>query len=205
MNFESFKRVSGEGKAELSKQGSKFVGICLPSSEDELESQLERLERGYSDATHLCYGAVLIVDDRAIERYHSDGEPPGTAGKPILQVIKGKEMYQTSVFVIRYFGGKELGTGGLVRAYGGAAKRAVQEAGSVIRRRRRELKVSYPYSLTGSVMEVLESGEGKVEVKEIEYGERPVARILVPLTKIDQVKNRLMEASSGRVDIGGLD
>lgn len=204
MNFDKFKTVAEEGKIELSRKGSRFIGICLPSSEEKFEGQLERLEKEYSDADHICFGSVLISKDRAKERYDNDGEPSGTAGEPILQVIKGKELYQTSVFVIRYFGGTELGTGGLVRAYGEAAKAALEDSRVIVRRRRVELELSYPYSFAGSVMAFLEASE-EVEIKEIEYGERPVVKIGVPVDRAEKIENELIEVTSGKVRVKKLE
>ena len=201
MNFDSFKTVSGEGRSEFSRRGSRFVGICLPSSEDEYENQWVGLKNDYSDSTHVCYGAVTITNDRPVERYQNDGEPSGTAGEPILQVIKGKDLYQVAVFVVRYFGGTKLGTGGLVRAYGGAAKLAVDDSQIVLYKRRKKMKVSYPYSLTGPVMRFIKSEENAIKVDGIEYGEMASASLRVPVDRAERIKNELIEISSGRAEI----
>lgn len=112
--------------AELVEKNSRFIGIGHPcASRQEFEQIHKSLQDKYSDANHICFAYRIIDDGVQHIRFSDDGEPSGTAGKPILNHIQGRDLINTAVFVIRYFGGVKLGAGGLVRAYGGAAKEAL--------------------------------------------------------------------------------
>lgn len=106
---------------------SRFLGFIFKvKSEDEIAQKLKNLRKQYGDATHICYAYSLI--DVSAQKFSDDGEPKGTAGAPILDVIKGGGYYDVLAVVIRYFGGIKLGTGGLSRAYGECIKEAVSKA-----------------------------------------------------------------------------
>ncbi len=101
---------------------SRFIANVVPvSSEEEAEEFIESMKKKYWDARHNCY-AYIIGERGEIKRFSDDGEPGGTAGKPILEVLAGEGITNAAIVVTRYFGGTLLGTGGLVRAYGAAAK-----------------------------------------------------------------------------------
>ena len=115
-----------EGHAQFTVKGSKFIGALFPVvSEDDVASQLHAVRKKYFDATHNCYAWRLYPD---LEKSSDDGEPSGSAGKPILQVLSGAGLHNALVVVTRYFGGTKLGVGGLVRAYGDAARAAIEDA-----------------------------------------------------------------------------
>jgi uncharacterized YigZ family protein len=102
---------------------SKFIGIALPcSSENTVLTELKSLAREYTDASHIAFAYRLKADNGIIYRFYDAGEPTGTAGKPIFQHLDGKNLINVLVVVIRYYGGIQLGAGGLTRAYGNAAK-----------------------------------------------------------------------------------
>ena len=122
--LECFKTVYRGGEAEIVEKKSRFIGTVRPvESEEEAFAFLEEMRKKYWDATHNCF-AFVAGERREWVRAADDGEPSGTAGRPMLDVLLGEDLYNTAVVVTRYFGGTLLGTGGLVRAY----SRAVQEA-----------------------------------------------------------------------------
>ncbi len=124
--FSDYLTVSGTSVSESTVKGSRFIGIAMPCpDEDTVRSNLKRVQTEYPNATHYCYGAVFGGTDRS-ERSSDNGEPSGTAAKPILSVIRGNSLTDTMVVVVRYFGGTLLGTGGLVRAYTGSAEESVR-------------------------------------------------------------------------------
>lgn len=115
--------------AHFTVKGSKFIAAVLPvSNEEEAREQLTRIRKKYHDATHNCYAWRIHPEN---EKSSDDGEPAGSAGKPILQVLKGSGLTNTLVVVTRYFGGTKLGIGGLVRAYGEATSMALAETKTV--------------------------------------------------------------------------
>jgi len=115
--------------AQFTVKGSKFIAAVIPvSDEEEAKAQLTAIRKKYHDATHNCYAWRIHPEN---EKASDDGEPSGSAGKPILQVLKGSRLTNTLVVVTRYFGGTKLGIGGLVRAYGEAASMALAETKTV--------------------------------------------------------------------------
>lgn len=119
--------LAGEGEARIEIKRSVFIAHASPvKSDGEAREYLQKIKREYSDAKHNCY--AYVINDGNFSRYSDDGEPGGTAGLPILNVIKGRGVTNAAVVVTRYFGGILLGTGGLVRAYTDSASAAVEAA-----------------------------------------------------------------------------
>ena len=134
------------GSAEIVEKKSRFIGEVFPvEHEEEAMQLLEQVKKKYWDARHHCW-AYVISGDRVQERLSDDGEPSGTAGKPILEVIRGQQVGNLLVVVTRYFGGTLLGTGGLVRAYTEAAKQALAESVIITRITGYRLKIETDYT-----------------------------------------------------------
>ena len=131
MSEQNERRTLGRrASAEMTERKSVFIGTAAPvSSEEEARSLIEEMRREYHDATHNVY--AYLLNGGAIARYSDDGEPQGTAGVPMLNVLKMSGATDLCVVVTRYFGGILLGAGGLVRAYSAAAKLAIDTAGIV--------------------------------------------------------------------------
>ena len=124
--FSDYLTVSGISVSESTVKGSRFIGIAMPcTDEDAIRSNLRQVQADYPNATHYCYGAVFGGTNRS-ERSSDNGEPSGTAAKPILSVIRGNSLTDTMVVVVRYFGGTLLGTGGLVHAYTESAEASIK-------------------------------------------------------------------------------
>ena len=123
--MECYHTVYTEGTGEIVEKKSRFIAEVFPvSNEEEAFAHLEEIRKKHWDARHHCW-AYVIGRNPAAERMSDDGEPAGTAGKPILEVLRGKKLTDVFVVVTRYFGGTLLGTGGLVRAYTSAAAEAL--------------------------------------------------------------------------------
>lgn len=141
----SYKTVVGRSESLYKEKGSKFIGYAFPiSSETEFKDELARVKKEHHQARHHCY-AYVLEEDGSVYRATDDGEPNGTAGRPILAPIQGRGLTFIAVIVVRYFGGTKLGKGGLVRAYGNAAKEALEAAQT------REVKILVPFSLKASI------------------------------------------------------
>ncbi len=147
----SFKTINERATAEIIEKKSRFIANVLPvDTEEEAISFISSIKKQYYDARHNCF-AYIIGKDIPIIRFSDDGEPSGTAGKPILDVLQGEGLENVVVVVTRYFGGTLLGTGGLVRAYGKAAKEGIIEAKIVEMDRYRQVFINVDYSLVGKI------------------------------------------------------
>lgn len=137
-----YKTVYKGGEGEIVEKKSRFIATVVPvHSEEEALKFVEAMKKKYWNATHNCY-AYVIGENHELQRYSDDGEPGGTAGKPMLDVLIGEEIHNAAIVVTRYFGGTLLGTGGLVRAYSAAAKQGL--ASSVIITKIPELNFGLP-------------------------------------------------------------
>ena len=126
---DTFFTITNSGTDEIVEKKSRFIGYAEPvASEEEALAFIEKIRKKHYDARHTCY-AFAIGNENTLLRFSDDGEPSGTAGKPILEVITGNQVVDICIVVTRYFGGTLLGTGGLVRAYTEAAKVALNAAG----------------------------------------------------------------------------
>jgi uncharacterized YigZ family protein len=168
----------GRSDAMLKVRDSRFIGIALPAeSEPEAREGISSVERQHPDAAHCCYAYRLGTGDGTLERTSDAGEPAGSAGAPILSVIRGRNLANVAVAVVRYFGGTKLGVGGLVRAYRDAA-RAALDSGTVLEREvRRRVGVALPLTLVGEARSLLARFGG--EVISERYGES--AELLVSI------------------------
>ena len=137
------------------EKGSKFIAIAIPvNSTDEVRLQLEQLRKRYHDARHHCYAYRLGEEPYEI-RYNDDGEPSGTAGKPIFGQIQSFELTNVLIVVIRYFGGVKLGTGGLIQAYRAAARDAIANGKIIIRIWTFFLEIRFNYLQMDNVMRII--------------------------------------------------
>ncbi|MFI2856375.1 YigZ family protein [Paenibacillus sp. JSM ZJ436] len=155
--LEAYKTVRAAGSKEIVIRKSRFIGHCKPvESEEEAAAFIEDIKKQHWNATHNC-SAYVIGERDEIQKQSDDGEPSGTAGKPILEVIRNQGLKNVAVVVTRYFGGIMLGAGGLIRAYTDGAVAAL-EAGEVIRRvLHREVIVELDYTWLGKVENELRS------------------------------------------------
>lgn len=133
--MEEYLALVEAGQDEITEKKSRFIGYAMPvESEEEALAAIEKIKKKHYDARHNCYAFSIGTGPQPLLRFSDDGEPQGTAGKPILEVIGGSGVRNVCIVVTRYFGGTLLGTGGLVRAYTEAAKVALT-AGVVKKRR----------------------------------------------------------------------
>ena len=127
--MEKFKTIYNDSEAEITEKKSKFIAnLYYVNSLAEIEEKLKNVKKKYYDARHSCYAYRIVEDESIIERSSDDGEPSGTAGAPMLNILKKMELVNVLVVVTRYFGGILLGTGGLVKAYSEATKKAIENS-----------------------------------------------------------------------------
>ncbi len=147
--------ISRQGTGEYSEKKSKFIGRAVHvTSEEEAAALISEIKSKHWDARHNVY-AYVIGGNGEIQRSTDDGEPSGTAGRPILEIIRGEGLTDVAVVVTRYFGGVLLGTGGLVRAYGKAAKAALENAERVRPVKMKTIAVTADYEFGGKIQNFL--------------------------------------------------
>jgi len=162
MFSDTYQTIDSEAKGLFKDRGSRFIAIAVPvTSQEEIKRRLEELRKEYHDARHHCYAWVLNPD-RQTWRINDDGEPSGTAGRPILAQINSRELTNILVVVIRYFGGTLLGVSGLINAYRTATADALANSSVVERHLTDSWQISFPYASMNDVMKVLkEEGCGQ--------------------------------------------
>ncbi len=197
--MKGYRTVRAASEIELVVQKSRFIGRCFPvTAEDEALAHLERIRKQHWDASHNCYAYVVREGGKA--RYSDDGEPGGTAGLPMMEVLKARELADLLVVATRYFGGVLLGAGGLVRAYSKTAAQAVNAAGAIdmIPSARYALRMSYP--LWGRLESKVLGGEwGRVMPDAPQYAEDVTVEVVVPEDEGDAFVRAAIEASDGKV------
>ena len=199
---EPYHTVAEPATSRFEVQGSEFLGHVRPvESVDDAEAFVDTVEAEYADATHNvpAYRVRADADGDFLREYSSDdGEPSGSAGKPALNVLQGRELENVAAVVTRYYGGTNLGVGGLVSAYGRAVSEAIEAAGVVEERPHERLSVGVAYDDSGTVRGILES-EGYAF--DAEYAETVAFDLRVPIAEAETLRDRLQSATSGRVDI----
>ena len=198
MTEESYETVAGRGEAAFEVRGSEFVGRVRPVEDvAAAEAFVDEVRSEFADATHNV-PAYRVRADPLREYASDDGEPADSAGKPMLNVLQMRELENVAVVVTRYYGGTNLGVGGLARSYSKAVKDAVDDAGVVAERPHERVRAVVDYDDSGTVRGIVES-EGVAF--DAEYGERVVVSARVPVEDAPALRDRLRSATSGRVDL----
>ena len=191
---------STSSTGDYKEKGSSFHAIVEPSSSvDYIKSKLLKLKEQYANASHICYGYRIKQKGRLDEFSTDAGEPNGSAGQPILNVLKRNQLVNTAIFVIRYFGGTKLGIPGLIHAYGKAAELALEKA--VIKKwvLLERISFSYNYDLQKKVDTILQKFE--VNIINADFGESIKMDIEVEVVKMDDLSQHLSEISNGKINV----
>ena len=184
---------------KIVEKKSRFIGYAQPvSSEEEAYAFVESVKKKHYDARHNCH-AFAIGKENTLYRFSDDGEPQGTAGKPILEVISGNQVTDICIVVTRYFGGTLLGTGGLVRAYTEAAKLALADAGIHQMQRMKLMDITCSYNDSGKVQYLLSTNE--ISIENTEYGADVTFHTAVPVSDVSMIKKKITEATAARAVI----
>lgn len=152
---DTYKEISENGEGLYKEKGSKFIAHAFKVySEEDVKQELENLKKRYHDARHHCY-AYMIGTDKSLFRANDDGEPSGTAGKPILNQILSKELTNVCIVVVRYFGGTKLGVSGLINAYKSAAREALEDCEIIEKTIDCHYALQFEYPLMNEVMRIM--------------------------------------------------
>jgi uncharacterized YigZ family protein len=197
---DAFRTVAGHGRARFEIRGSAFLGHVAPArTVGTAEAFVADIREEYADATHNV-PAYRVRADPLREWQTDDGEPAGSAGKPALNILQGEGIENVVTVVTRYFGGTELGVGGLARAYGRAVKEALDAAGVVERLPHEQFSVTVDYDDSGSVRSLLESADVEFEAV---YEAVVRFEVCVPVADAAGLRDRIRSATSGRATIAG--
>lgn len=198
--MKSYKTVFAYGEGELSINKSRFIGYATPvESEEEAVSFIEKIRKQHWNATHNV-PVYIIGEDMTLQRYSDDGEPSGTAGVPVLEMLKKEGITNICVVMTRYFGGVKLGTGGLVRAYTQTAKVALEAAGIVEKSVYSVMECEMDYHFHGKVRNHLME-RPEIIFGETVYTDKVIVTLYVPPDLIDDFGNDLVEWTSDQVTI----
>ncbi len=191
-----YKTIIESGTGEYVEKKSRFIGyVRHVESEEEADSFITEIKKKHYDARHNCY-AYSVGEEDVIQRFSDDGEPSGTAGKPILEVITGNGLNNVCIVVTRYFGGTLLGTGGLVRSYTEACKECIAATGIVTKKCVIPLVITTNYNDLGKIQYIL--GQNGIDISDSAYGEKVVLTANVIVEDIDRIEKKLTEATAAR-------
>ena len=194
-----YKTINEGGIGEKTEKKSRFIATVRPiETEEDALAFLEEMKKKYWDARHNCY-AYSVGTNREFTRCSDDGEPSGTAGRPMLDVILGEEIYNVAVVVTRYFGGVLLGTGGLVRAYSKAVQEGLAASTVILKQKGIVLQITTDYTGIGKIQYI--AGERSLPILDSEYTDRVVLKLLVPVQEIGSVEKAITEGTNGRAQL----
>lgn len=187
------------GIGEIVEKKSRFIANVFPvKKEEEALEFLEKIRKEHWNATHNCF-AYTIGEKDQIQRCSDDGEPSGTAGRPILDVLLGEKVHNVIVVVTRYFGGTLLGTGGLVRAYSKATQEGLKQSTIIEKFTGKEISVVTDYNGIGKIQYII--GQMELTVEEIQYTDIVTLLILLPLEQAETFEKKVIEVTAGKAEI----
>jgi uncharacterized YigZ family protein len=191
--------VKESGEHEIVIEKSRFIAhVFRAETEEQAQEFIQSIKKKYWNASHNC-SAYLIGENDQIQKANDDGEPSGTAGVPILEVLKKKKLKDTVVVVTRYFGGIKLGAGGLIRAYGKATSEGIMETGVVERILMLVMHVTVDYTLLGKVENELRSSS--YEIKEIHYLDKVKFDVFVTEDLKGLFEDWIIDLTNGKAEI----
>lgn len=191
-----YKTVYSGGEAEIIEKKSRFIATVRPvKTEEEAIAFIESMKKKYWNATHNC-SAYVLGEHFQIQRCSDDGEPSGTAGKPMLDVLLGEEIHDVVVVVTRYFGGTLLGTGGLVRAYSSSAKEGLLASKVITKMHGQKLVIETDYTGLGKIQYIL--GQRGLTILDSIYTDKVELEVLLPEEEIQPVMAAITEGTNGQ-------
>ena len=198
--IDSFLTVESPHSCEIKVERSRFIGTVVHASDREsAEREYERIKKKYYDATHNCFAYQLGIENKDEFRYSDDGEPSGTAGRPIYDAILSHKLTQVLVVVTRYYGGVKLGTGGLARAYRQCADQVLKEARICERLIMQPFKIRFEHEHTSIVMKTL--ADFDLRPLETAYGDGVTIAGAIRLSRYGDFESELRERTHGKLKV----
>lgn len=195
----SVKALYQGGTGEIVEKKSRFIATVRPvETEEEALAFIEEMKKKYWDARHNCW-AYVLGERQELLRCSDDGEPPQTAGRPMMDVLTGAGLTNTAAVVTRYFGGTLLGTGGLVRAYSAAVQEGLKNSRIITKCRGVRLSIGTDYNGIGRLQYLF--GQRQIPMMDTEYTDRVRFAVLVPVSRVQEITKAVTEATSGQAVI----
>lgn len=195
----AYRIVYEGGEGEITEKKSRFIATVRPiETEEEAIEFIAKMKKKYWDARHNCY-AYVAGKNQELQRCSDDGEPNGTAGRPMLDVLLREEIHDAVVVVTRYFGGTLLGTGGLVRAYQKATQEGLANSVVIEKQQGELLKVQASYQEVGKLQYVL--GQNGIPIIDSVYAQDVELHGVVPKEQTAKIEKELLEATNGKARI----
>lgn len=193
----TYKTIKTDGLAETEIKKSRFLcHLKRVTSEEEAKAFIQGIKKEHWKANHNC-SAYLIGEHSEIQRSSDDGEPSGTAGVPMLEVLKKNDLINVCVVVTRYFGGIKLGAGGLIRAYSHAVSHGLQTVGLVMGKLQQEISLDLDYSLLGK----LQNSLPETTIKETIFAEKVTVICRVDEEQVENFESEIIDLLQGQVTI----
>jgi uncharacterized YigZ family protein len=199
MGENSYKAVYQGGSGEIEEKKSRFIATIRPvESEEEAVSFIAEMKKQYWDARHNC-SAFIIGRNQELTRCSDDGEPSGTAGRPMLDVLLKEGIHNAAVVVTRYFGGTLLGTGGLVRAYQRSVQEGLKNCVVIEKNQGRILEIGTDYNGMGKIQYLL--GNEKIAVLDTVYSDEVKMTVIVPEEKKAYIEKSIIDATGAKAEL----
>ena len=187
------------GQGEIIEKKSRFIANIFPvTTEEEALEKITAMRKKYYDARHNCF-AYILGENKDTVRCSDDGEPSGTAGRPMLDILDGQGIYNVVAVVTRYFGGSLLGTGGLVRAYSGATKEGIANSSIITKEQGKKFVVDTDYNGVGKLQYI--AANMQITIMDTQYTDKVIMTLIVPLDKCEELKKKIVEATAGKAEI----
>lgn len=194
---DTYKTIATITEGIYTEKRSKFIAIALPvRTHQEIKTYLEKYQKEYYDARHVCY-AYMLGHERKDFRANDNGEPSGTAGKPILGQINSNGLTDILIIVVRYFGGIKLGTSGLIVAYKAAAAEAIAHADIIEKTVDEEVTVAFEYPFMNDIMRIVK--EEEPEILEQSYEMDCLINLRIRKSKMERLRSRLEKVETARI------
>lgn len=198
-----YKIITSSGEGEYEEKKSRFIGHALyVNSEEEAQVIIDQIKRKYWDARHNCY-AFIVGECGEIQRFSDDGEPGGTAGRPILDVLSNYNLRNVLVVVTRYFGGTLLGTGGLVRAYTQATKLCLENANIKSKVLGSKISITCEYTDVGKLQYLF--AEQNINIEDTNYTDKVIFTIVVREEEVTSILDQITQTTNGKSEISVID
>ncbi len=196
---EKYHSISAQAIEEIVIKGSRFIAHTVPAADQAVaEQHIVAVSGRFADATHNCFALKTGTGDGAVFRYSDDGEPSGTAGRPIFQAIETRGLTNVAIVVTRYFGGTKLGTGGLIRAYSAAALAALDKATITVHHPQIILFVQLDFQFTNAVHQLVE--RFKASILSTEFRKHPVYQIQLRAADEAAFKQSMQDTTNGKAE-----
>ncbi|MBS4456365.1 YigZ family protein [Tuanshanicoccus lijuaniae] len=197
---QNFYSIAEAFEYEIEIKKSRFITYLMPiDSEEQAQQLIGRIKKEHYKANHHC-SAYVLNEDASIQRMSDDGEPSGTAGVPMLEVLKKQELRNILAVVVRYFGGTKLGAGGLVRAYSGAVSEALANAVLIQNITQSIIELTLSYAQVDAFQYHLAKNEIEATVLDTQYTDKVSYQLAIDLSKVERVKEYLLSLFNGQFE-----